>query len=993
MDPTDPNQLASLASLFQQTLNPEQRKPAEDQIGQLQAQPRFGFLLLALVQSESTSTAIRLASAIQFKNLCKTRWNVDAETEDPVFSAISDDEKQAIRQQLVSVLVSLASAPTPSQAILSQMNESVALVASSDFPEAWPALIDELVSQLSTDNHHVLLSVLATSHAIFKQWRSQFRSDALYSEINLVLGKMANPLLELLQRMHGMLLDPSTPSMTMQPLALCLMLLLQLFYDLSAQDLPPQFEDAIPMLSPMFTSLLSFSRPELIGDEEDVAPSPLVKIRSSVCEIFELYAKRYLDVLPQLPEYVQAVWDMLSTYGPSEKYDVIVSKAIGFLSAVVRMGNQRELFQSDSTLEQFCTAIILPNIQLRDIDEEIFEDNPMEYIRRDLEQSIEIDTRRRAACEFVRALLEQFSTQITTICSRHIQMYLAEYQASPAQNWKRKDAAIYLLTSIAAQSSTMQHGVSSTNALVDVVQFFSEHVLEDLQPDNSIARAQPILQVDAIKYLYTFRNQLTKEQLLSVLPLLVHHLSSSNYVTCTYAAISIERILFIRTQGQRLMVSSDIAPLSQRMLEALFATVEQHETPEKVAENDHVMKCVMRVLLTSKNAVEPYSGEVLSHLASIVQLTSRNPSNPRFTQFLFESVSALVRLAGSSTLAQLATMEERLFPVCTDILQGDVAEYIPYVFQILAQLLEAHAALSTERALPNAYASLLPPLLMPALWEKKSHVPALVRLIKAYLLQAPMYLVQNGHIESCLGIYQKLISSRLNDTYGFDLLRAMLTHLPSEVLSPYMQPVLTLMLVRLQSSKTEKFSQQFAYFFGCFCGTQKPGYPELVIQAFDTVQGGLFGQLVENVVAPDLTKLTAKQRFDTAAGLIRLLTDSDIMASTYSAAWPVLMTNILPLLSQSTPAADEAVDEDAELDEQGFQASFSQLAAAGSIRDASSPNTVAWAGSDLWAYLLRQLAGMNARRPGTLNLLLQRMPNEAQLQLNEALQKGGIIIA
>ena len=590
MDPTDPNQLASLASLFQQTLNPEQRKLAEDQIGQLQAQPRFGFLLLALVQSESTSTAIRLASAIQFKNLCKTRWNVDAETEDPVFSAVSDDEKQAIRQQLVPVLVSLASAPTPSQAILSQMNESIALVASSDFPEAWPALIDELVSQLSTDNHHVLLSVLATSHAIFKQWRSQFRSDALYSEINLVLGKMANPLLELLQRMHGMLLDPSTPSMTMQPLALCLMLLLQLFYDLSAQDLPPQFEDAIPMLSPMFTSLLSFSRPELVGDEDDVAPSPLVKIRSSVCEIFELYAKRYLDVLPQLPEYVQAVWDMLSTYGPSEKYDVIVSKAIGFLSAVVRMGNQRELFQSDSTLEQFCTAIILPNIQLRDIDEEIFEDNPMEYIRRDLEQSIEIDTRRRAACEFVRALLEQFSTQITTICSRHIQMYLAEYQASPAQNWKRKDAAIYLLTSIAAQSSTMQHGVSSTNALVDVVQFFSEHVLEDLQPDNSIARAQPILQVDAIKYLYTFRNQLTKEQLLSVLPLLVHHLSSSNYVTCTYAAISIERILFIRTQGQRLMVSSDIAPLSQRMLEALFATVEQHETPEKVAENDHVMK-------------------------------------------------------------------------------------------------------------------------------------------------------------------------------------------------------------------------------------------------------------------------------------------------------------------------------------------------------------------------------------------------------------------
>ena len=40
--------------------------------------------------------------------------------------------------------------------------------------------------------------------------------------------------------------------------------------------------------------------------------------------------------------------------------------------------------------------------------------------------------------------------------------------------------------------------------------------------------------------------QLTKEQLLTVLPHLAQHLRSSNYVACTYAAVAIERILFIR---------------------------------------------------------------------------------------------------------------------------------------------------------------------------------------------------------------------------------------------------------------------------------------------------------------------------------------------------------------------------------------------------------------------------------------------------------------
>lgn len=64
----------------------------------------------------------------------------------------------------------------------------------------------------------------------------------------------------------------------------------------------------------------------------------------------------------------------------------------------------------------------------------------------------------------------------------------------------------------------------------------------------------PLLQVDAIRFLYTFRTQLTKPQLLSVLPLLVQHLASDNYVCYTYAAISIERILFIKQGNQLLCV-------------------------------------------------------------------------------------------------------------------------------------------------------------------------------------------------------------------------------------------------------------------------------------------------------------------------------------------------------------------------------------------------------------------------------------------------------
>ncbi|WFC97019.1 importin-alpha export receptor [Malassezia brasiliensis] len=992
MDPSDPQQLSSLASLFQQTLNPAQRKEAEAQLAQLEVQPRFAFLLLALIQNEAVSTAIRLAAAIQFKNLCKTRWVLDSEEED-ASRIVSDDEKQVIRAQLVPEVVRLAQAATPSQAILAQMNESIALVAQSDFPEPWGGLIDELVRELGSDNYYVLLSVLSTSHAIFRRWRSMFRSDALYTEINLVLSKFAVPLLELMHRVYTQLTDASTPAATAAPLASCLVLLLQLFYDLSAQDLPPQFEDAIPTLSPMFTSLLKFSRPELVGDEEDMAPSLLDKIRSSVCEIFELYAKRYLDVLPQLPEYVQAVWDMLATYGKAEKYDVIVSKAILFLAVVVRMGNQRSVFEADATLEQFVSAIVLPNIELRDIDEEIFEDNPMEYIRRDLEASVEVDTRRRAASEFVRSLLEQFSAQVTAICSRHIRAYLDAFQADMLGAWKKKDAAIYLLTSIAAQGATAQHGVSSTNTLVDVVQFFSEHVLQDLEPGHAVAARRPILQVDAIKFLYTFRNQLTKEQLLSVVPYLVRLLASDNYVTCTYAAITIERILFIKVEQRFVFTAEDVAPFRDDMLRALFAAIVRNETPEKMAENDHLMKCVMRVLLTARQTLAPSVAAVVGPLEQVLRVTSRNPSNPRFTQFLFESIAAVVRYAG----VHLDEVEQHFFGPFTEILQTDAVEYVPYVFQVLAQLLEQRAARGADAALPETYAALLPPLLTPALWEQKGNVPALVRLLTAYLRLAPARIVEGNHVEAFLGIYQKLISSRVNDVYGFALLQALLRHLPASVVAPYFQPILTLMLLRLQSSKTERFSQHFCVFVGVFCGVQQPGYPEQVVEAFERVQPGLFAQILQNVVVPDLGKLAEKQRFHVAAGLIRLLCEAPSMLGAQAAVWPVVLGGVLGMLSSAAqPPADDADDEQhvAELDEQGFQATFSQLAASMPTRAVAEADTsaAAYAGTDLAAYLVRELRAAAEQRPGEVPRLVAQLAPAPRAVLDETLRAAQVVL-
>lgn len=88
----------------------------------------------------------------------------------------------------------------------------------------------------------------------------------------------------------------------------------------------------------------------------------------------------------------------------------------------------------------------------------------------------------------------------------------------------------------------------------------------------------------------------------------------------------------------------------------------------------------------------------------------------------------------------MAAIEQQLFPLFQLILQNDVAEFLPYVFQVFALQLRYYApqpragAPTTPARLPvpQPYLELFPFLLTPLLWERSGNVPALTRLLCSY---------------------------------------------------------------------------------------------------------------------------------------------------------------------------------------------------------------------------------------------------------------------
>ncbi|OSC99927.1 Cse1-domain-containing protein [Trametes coccinea BRFM310] len=961
--------MAELPSLLLASLNPATRKQAEQNLQSLSVQPGFLSHLLTLVLQSSQDRAVRLAASVYLKNLIKSRWEDD---EPP----IADTDRAALREALVPAMIQLSNASD--KAIRAQVAESISLIAKVDFPENWPDLADKLVMSLSDTNYEVNVGVLETAHSIFRPWRAEARSDALFTVINYVLSRFTRPFLQLFLHTSNLLFS-SPPPANLAQVAQAMVFLVDIFYDLTCQDLPPDIEDSHAQFfgpeSGLFLKLLMWDPPQLQGDPDDTTPSLPSQIKTGILEIVELYVKLYPETLQasaSVEAFVRAIWDLVGGgKRPSVADDGLVSQSLRFIGSAIRTGYYKQLFSSKETISGLVQGVVVPNVALREHELEQFEDDPLEYIRLDLALpsmgglgvSNDAVTRRQAAAEVLRALVSSgLEAETTEVTGAWIGQGLNEYAANKAENWRAKDTAIYLLTAVATRGSTTQHGVTSTNALIDVVQFFSDHVFQDLQAEPGTIH--PILQVDAIRFLYTFRNQLIKPQLLSVLPSLVRHLSSENYVCYTYAAISIERILFIRQGNQFMFTAADVKDIAPQTLDAILSKIEKAPTPEKVAENDYLMKCAMRVIVTAKGALADGYERLLQRLVAILGVISKNPSNPNFDQYIFESISALMRFVVQTNRNTLPTFEQALFGPFTIILQQDIDQYIPYVFQILAQMLDLH-----PDGVPAEYRSLLPFLLTPASWQQKGSIPGLVKLLKAFLARDAAAMVAAGQLTQVLGVVQqRLIPSKLNDGWGFELLQAVVQHVPAASVKQYFKSIVITLLTRMQTSKTDKYVYHFVYFLGFSLAIAREDItPDYIVGEVESIQPQLWSQILANFVIPQAPKMPPKDRKVVVVGLTRLLTQSTLMLQEpLIQAWPPTFQALVKLFKEEqllTKKDEEDPDAgitqiDYEEQTAGYQAAYSRLAAAESV----PVDPVAHV-KDLRAFVGQELANLSKGNP------------------------------
>lgn len=815
--------------------------------------------------------------------------------------------------------------------VKNQLSDALCIISRSDFPDKWPSLLPDLVAELGegmrTRAIDLVNSALETVCSVFERFRGMEDTDENRYPLSVALKEFAPPMLQVFNAMAASAEEAiagGAARAAVAPVLRALRTLCTIFYLLNGVELPEFFEDHIGEWMAHFHKFLALRAPALLADADDPEEGPLEAMQAEMLACVALYSEIHAEEFAPFQEaLVQDAWQLVTTL-PLEKLvapnmDNLVPVAVRLLAATIVKPALAVQFSGEPLVRNLLQRIVVPNIELRASDLELLEDNPVDFIRADLEGS-DTGTRRRVASDLLAAVGTAAPAHCTAVTLELIGGALAEYDANRALREVKKDAAVALFMAVAVKSQTAGAGVTAVNEAVSLSDFLRGHVLPELAGPNA---ERPLAKAACVKMVAAFRSQFSRDELHALLPMLAALLPSPKFVVHTYAAVAIDRILCVKDplppapgaapaaalppmplagavstflappppppRGYAPRVSAEaLAPLVLPILGAIFSQM----LAPGYSENEYLMRAAMRVIVFARERCAAAAAPALAGLLELMGRVARSPANPRFNHFLFEALASLLRTSVAPQPEVAAQFDAAIVPHAAAIIQNEVLEFQPYLYQILAVYLDQRADFA------GTVRSMLPALLAPQQWQRRGGVPALASLMCVFLARggaAP--LVADGALGPLLNGWRCALAVKGNEGHAFSLLDALLLHLPADALTPQLRPALETVLGAVQALKAMRVAAMFIHSVGVLCGARGP---EGFVATLAAISPGLLHQITDAVIAPMASRVAGgAHRREAAVGLTRLLCEAPAAFFSDAAgqgAWKKLLVAVAELV-------------------------------------------------------------------------------------------------
>lgn len=354
--------IEQIDACFESMCNPNHTvfKQGEENLKAYQMNNSFALLIVEylrfLVSNPSTNSTKVFRVSIELKQAIGREWAADG----PLAQSCPTQMHAQIKELILTLL------PVLSQKPAQLLTEAIGIIAERDFPDQWPTLTKVLMSSLSEDNHLLNFRIWEIIAKITKKYEHLGRSDALWSEIAIVLNDCHDRLLFFAQWYLNQIVETlARPTGDQSQLKIFLQImgtLLKVFYRFCFQDLPAAVEDSISAWTTVLSKALNL---EMSGDQETSFLN--LKVRGEGVKTLILFSSKFKeDFQDYLYQFSQQMWNICKTPPTNEDdpfFDKLIVKALHFFKRFVYHNDFQGLFKEN--LFPMIEQLVIPNLRPR----------------------------------------------------------------------------------------------------------------------------------------------------------------------------------------------------------------------------------------------------------------------------------------------------------------------------------------------------------------------------------------------------------------------------------------------------------------------------------------------------------------------------------------------------------------------------------------------------------------------------------------------------
>uniref|UniRef100_A0A8C1NWW1 Importin 7 n=1 Tax=Cyprinus carpio TaxID=7962 RepID=A0A8C1NWW1_CYPCA len=406
----------SLIEALRGTMDANLREAAERQLNEGHTQVRFMSTLLQVTMSEQLDLPVRQAGVIYLKNMVTQHWSEgdNANTEGST-SNIPEEDRQFIRDHIVEAIIQ-----SPER-LRVQLTTCIHHMIKHDYPARWTAIVDKIGFYLQSDNSGCWLGILLCLYQLVKNYEYKKPEER-------------------------------------QPLVAAMQIFMPMLKDRFIQLLPDQSSDSALVQKQIFKILYALFQEALQVDEDERPELPWWKCKKWALHILARLFERYGSPGNTTKEYTEFAELFLKGYAVAaqqvllkvlyqykEKQYVaprVLQQTLNYINQGIAHAVTWKNLKPH--IQGIIQDVVFPLMCYTDSDEELWQEDPYEYIRMKFDVFEDFISPSTAA-----------QTLLFTACNKRKEVlqksmgFCYQILTDPACDPRKKDGALHMIGSLA----------------------------------------------------------------------------------------------------------------------------------------------------------------------------------------------------------------------------------------------------------------------------------------------------------------------------------------------------------------------------------------------------------------------------------------------------------------------------------------------------------------------------------------------------------------